>query len=74
MGRRRQSTAEDIVDLIALLPWWAGVVLAVVSYLILHRYRRARHGRTICAPVALLRGCPGVRRATQQAHGAGGAS
>lgn len=35
--RRRQSTAEDVVDLVALLPWWAGVTLALVSYLVLHR-------------------------------------
>lgn len=35
--RRRQSTAEDVVDLVALLPWWAGVTLALVSYLVFHR-------------------------------------
>lgn len=34
--RRRQSTAEDIMDLIALLPWWAGVALAFVSYVVFH--------------------------------------
>lgn len=38
MGRRRrQSPAEDITDLVALMPWWAGVALAAVSYLVLHR-------------------------------------
>jgi restriction system protein len=35
--RRKTSPAEDLIDLIALLPWWAGVVLAVVSYAVLHR-------------------------------------
>jgi len=34
--RRKSSTAEDIMDLVAMLPWWAGVVLAIVSYWILH--------------------------------------
>ena len=32
------SPAEGFVDLIALLPWWAGVLLAFVSYTVLHRY------------------------------------
>lgn len=36
MARRHKSgPAEDMMDLIALLPWWAGVALALVSYLIL---------------------------------------
>lgn len=37
MGRKRQSPAEDFMDLVALMPWWAGVTLGVVSYLVLHR-------------------------------------
>jgi restriction system protein len=37
MGRRKKSSAaEDFIDLVALLPWWAGVLLAVLSYLGLH--------------------------------------
>lgn len=36
--RRKQSPAEDLVDLVAMLPWWAGVALAMVSYLVLHAY------------------------------------
>jgi restriction system protein len=36
MPRRRQSGAEDFMDLVALMPWWAGVLLAIVSYLVLH--------------------------------------
>lgn len=35
--RRRTSPAEDLMDVVAMLPWWAGVALAVVSYLVLHR-------------------------------------
>lgn len=34
--RRKTSHAEDFIDLVALLPWWAGVTLAIVLYLILH--------------------------------------
>lgn len=34
--RKRQSTAEDLMDLVAMLPWWGGVALAFVSYLVLH--------------------------------------
>lgn len=37
MARRRNtSTAEDLLELVAMLPWWAGVLLAVVSYWVLH--------------------------------------
>jgi hypothetical protein len=35
--RRRTGAAEDIIDLTAQLPWWAGVVLALVLYVVLHR-------------------------------------
>lgn len=37
MARKRTSLAEDLMDLVSLLPWWAGVALAAVSYVILHR-------------------------------------
>ena len=33
--RRRTSPAEDFIDLVALLPGWAGVGLAIVTYAIL---------------------------------------
>lgn len=37
MGRRRQaSAADDLLDLVAMLPWWAGVALALLSYFLLH--------------------------------------
>ena len=36
--RRRTSTAEDLIDVVALLPWWGGVALAIVAYLGLHWY------------------------------------
>lgn len=34
--RNKQSTAEDLMDLTAMAPWWVGVALAVVSYVWLH--------------------------------------
>ena len=34
--RRRSSPAEDFMDLVAMLPWWAGVALAIVFYVALH--------------------------------------
>ncbi len=38
MSRRRKSSpAEDWVDLIAMLPWWGGCLLALILYLLLHR-------------------------------------
>lgn len=38
MARRKQSgLAEDFAKLVAKLPWWAGVGLAALSYVLLHR-------------------------------------
>lgn len=37
MGHRRKaSLADDAIRLVAMLPWWVGVVLAVVLYALLH--------------------------------------
>lgn len=37
MARRRKTgTAGDLMDLVALLPWWAGIALAIASYMALH--------------------------------------
>jgi restriction system protein len=41
MARRRQSSAEDLLDLIAMLPWWVGVALALVGYVVLHQLAAA---------------------------------
>lgn len=35
--RKKTSPADDLIDLVALLPWWAGMAIAVVLYLVLHR-------------------------------------
>ena len=38
MARRgKSSPLEDMLDLVAMLPWWAGVALGVAGYLLLHR-------------------------------------
>ena len=34
--RKKTSVAEDLMDLVAMLPWWAGMALALVGYLLLH--------------------------------------
>ena len=36
MARRKTSTAEDLIELIAMLPWWLGIALALASYIGLH--------------------------------------
>jgi len=37
MGQKKSGLAEDLLNLVALLPWWAGVGLAMASYILLHR-------------------------------------
>lgn len=38
MARKKKSnSAEDILELIAILPWWMGCALALVFYLLLHQ-------------------------------------
>lgn len=36
--RKKTSPLEDMMDLVALLPWWAGAGLAVLSYLLLSQW------------------------------------
>lgn len=36
MARRKTSPAEAVTDLVARLPWWAGVLLAALAYFALH--------------------------------------
>lgn len=38
MARRKQGTFEDLIDVAAMLPWWVGVLLALVAYIVLHHY------------------------------------
>jgi restriction system protein len=42
MARRKNtSTFEELFGIAAMLPWWVGGVLAVVAYVVLHRYASA---------------------------------
>lgn len=34
--KKKTSVAEDVIELVALMPWWVGLVLALVSYLYFH--------------------------------------
>ena len=34
--RKKSSPAEDFMNLVALLPWWVGIALAVLSFVVLH--------------------------------------
>lgn len=36
MTRRRSSSAREIIDIIATFPWWVGVALAIVVYVVVH--------------------------------------
>lgn len=36
MARKKASPLEDLVLVLSKLPWWAGLTLALVSYLVLH--------------------------------------
>lgn len=35
--KRKTSTLEDMLDMVSLLPWWAGVAIAAIGYVVLHR-------------------------------------
>jgi restriction system protein len=36
MAREKTSPIEDLITVVGRLPWWACVVLAIISYLVLH--------------------------------------
>lgn len=36
MARQRTSPFEDMILIVSKLPWWAGLALAAISYLVLH--------------------------------------
>lgn len=62
MGRRRSGFAEDFMDVIALLPWWAGVAIAFVLYLVLHRLAIAPGADTVvhATPAAAVADAPRI--------------
>lgn len=38
MARRRGGVLEDIVEIMAKLPWWVGVIVAILSYFIFNHF------------------------------------
>jgi restriction system protein len=48
--KKKSSLFEDIVELTALLPWWLGVSLAIVSYFVLHSMAAAQVVMTTDSP------------------------
>ncbi|CAN7723950.1 restriction endonuclease [Variovorax sp. LjRoot290] len=47
--RKKNGTADDVIELVAMLPWWAGVGTALVSYVVLH---------ALAAPAAVVAARP----------------
>ena len=42
MARRKKSSPlEDFLELVAMLPWWAGVVLARIPYVLFRRWAQS---------------------------------
>jgi hypothetical protein len=38
MARKRKTgLLEDMLDWVSLMPWWAGVAIAAIGYVVLHR-------------------------------------
>lgn len=53
MARKKKSSpAEDFMGLVALMPWWAGLMIGVISYFILHGFATA--------PVVMVPSGPGL--------------
>jgi restriction system protein len=38
MAYKKQSVMDDVFEICARLPWWFGVLAAVISYFIFHYY------------------------------------
>lgn len=49
MARHKNSLIEDIIEIASKFPWWVGVVLAIVSYGVLHVYALSQVG-TLTGP------------------------
>ena len=35
--KRKTSLIEDLLDMVAMMPWWIGITIAVVGYFVLHK-------------------------------------
>lgn len=60
MSRKRSSPAEDVMDLVALLPWWVGVTLAVVFYFVLHAFSKPPDLAGAATPSAVVSQAPRI--------------
>jgi restriction system protein len=38
VGYKKQSTMDDVFEICAILPWWFGAAVTVISYFIFHHY------------------------------------
>jgi len=68
MGRRRTSLLDEVLELMARLPWWVGVLLAGVSYVVLH----AMASRPVATHVGPMPDLSVVVRAVIQGLATGG--
>ena len=48
--RQRKTLADDLVDVASLLPWWLCLILALISYLVLHDMAMQRVMTSSVAP------------------------
>lgn len=39
--KRKQGAFVDLIDIAAMLPWWIGVLLALITYFVLHHFATA---------------------------------
>lgn len=35
--KKRSSVLEDLLEMVSMLPWWAGVTIAIIGYVVLHK-------------------------------------
>ncbi len=49
MARHKTSAFEDMIVAVSKLPWWAGILLALVSYVVLHAFASSPMG-TLAGP------------------------
>ena len=39
--KKKQNTFKDLINIASMLPWWAGVLLAIIIYFVLHHFATA---------------------------------
>lgn len=50
MARKNKAVAEACVELVARMPWWAGVLAAVISWLVLHKFAGLKPDPALAKP------------------------